>query len=74
MVDISPALLEELSNAFIKRYNADAKIKELLENRTSYANGNAYALRIGEILGDLLANISANDLPDGRMYYNIAER
>lgn len=74
MVDISPALYEQLSEAFYKRYNEDETIKKLLTERTSYANGNAYALRIGEILGDLLANIGAGDLPEGRMYYNIAEK
>lgn len=74
MVDISPALYEEIREKFIKRYSEDETIRKLLNETISYANGNAYALRIGEILGDLLANISANDLPDGRMYYNIAEK
>lgn len=74
MVDISPALFEELSDAFIKRYGADEEIKKLLNDSTSYASGNAYALRVGEILGELLANINAGELPDGRFYYNIAEK
>lgn len=74
MVDISPTLLEEISAEFTKRYSVDETIIKLLNEKTSYVNANAYAVRIGEILGDLLANISVNDLPGGRMYYNIAEK
>ena len=52
------------------------RVKEHLEkNVATYIDANDYAIEIGEILSSAYAkNISSDILPDGRMYYNIADR
>ena len=78
-IDVLPKLLEEVKNEFELAYgeseiirNAFAKLKA---KKATYRTANDFAIEIGEILSKALgASISADKLPDGKMYYNIAQR
>lgn len=77
--DIVPALLEEIQNEFDKRTYNSKKLKKaflLLQNKkATYLDANNFAIEIGEILSDVLrTKITAEVLPDGKMYFNIADR
>lgn len=77
--DIVPSLLEEIKKEFNIRLSDSEKIrlsKELLElNKATFNNANDYAIELGEILAKVFnEKITTELLPDGRMYYNIAER
>lgn len=78
-IDVLPKLLEEVKNEFELAYgeseiirNAFAKLKA---KKATYRTANDFAIEIGEILSKVLGvSISADKLPDGKMYYNIAQR
>lgn len=78
-IDVLPKLLEEVKNEFELAYgeseiirNAFAKLKA---KKATYRTANEFAIEIGEILSKALgASLSADKLPDGKMYYNIAQR
>lgn len=77
--DTVPALLEEIQNEFDKRTYNSKKLKKaflLLQNKkATYLDANNFAIEIGEILSDVLrTKITAEILPDGKMYFNIADR
>ena len=77
--DIVPALLEEIQNEFDKRTYNSKKLKKaflLLQNKkATYLDANNFAIEIGEILSDVLrTKITAEVLPDGKMYFNSADR
>lgn len=79
MEDIAPALIEQVNTAFKIEYKTSAKIKRLLEKINSpsatYQDANAYAEEVGDILKRAFEKyVSSDALPDGKMYYNIAER
>lgn len=79
MEDIAPALIDNVNEAFKKEYRASAKIKKLIEKINSpgatYADANAYAQEVGDILKRAFQKyVSSEALPDGKMYYNIADR
>lgn len=71
MKDIAPELLAALQAAFEKKLAALPNIRD----GTSYLDVERYAVQVGEALAAVFGeNLSANLLPDGRMYYNIADR
>ncbi|WP_252899456.1 hypothetical protein [Lactococcus fujiensis] len=77
--DIVPGLLESIKKDFNKQLSKSsiikAKQKLLSEGKATYIDANDYAVEIGEILKKSFEqNISPTSLPDGRMYFNIAER
>lgn len=77
--DIVPALLEKIKNEFSEQTINSQKLKSafsLLKNRkATYKNVNEFAIEIGEILANVLgSNINIDILPDGKMYFNIADR
>lgn len=77
--DIAPELLEEIQRNFRGDYNTNVKIhwikKSISVGTATYDEVNEYAVEVGRILSKTLSeSISADMLPDGRMYYNIAER
>ncbi|MGI6349641.1 MAG: hypothetical protein ACOXZ0_06960 [Eubacteriales bacterium] len=77
--DIVPELLEAIERDFQKRWDSNKKIKriaKLIEDGTAtYSEANEYAIEVGEMLVDAYnKNISAEVLPDEKMYYNIAQR
>ena len=79
MTDIAPELLEELRVSFKTKYDVDSRIRSLLRRlesgKVSYIDANKYAIRCGELLSQTFGvRIDATMLPDGTMYFNIADR
>ena len=78
MKDISHDLLISIQNEFEKRYKENEKIKllyNMVKNKTaSYREAHEFAIEIGECLAGAFGTISTDMLPDGRMYFNIAEK
>src|SRR5690625_2600478 len=77
--DIVPELLENIQRDFNSKFSKNRKlssIKKAIENgRATYKQANEYAIVVGELLASTFkANIKSDVLPDGKMYYNIAER
>lgn len=72
--DIVPKLLDDLKKDFNSKYKSNKKIAKLLETKT-HANAYLYAQEVGNILADVFnSQLSASILPDGKMFFNIAER
>ena len=79
MADIAPELYEKIKESFEDNAKSDKKLNSLLEK---LANGKAtqedistYAEHIGSASSKaLLEHMTADNLPDGRIYWNIAER
>lgn len=79
MKDIAPELLEKLQENFKKEFNSNEKIKQLnkliTEKKATYQEANALSVEVGNILARVYQNnLSSEILPDGKMYYNIAQR
>lgn len=79
MEDILPPLLEKINQDFDERAANSKKLKQSIEllktKKTTYLDVNDFAIEVGEILANVFsANITAEVLPEGKMYYNIAER
>lgn len=79
MIDIAPELLEKLKRAFSEKFNNNKKISKILstirEGEPTYSEVNDLSIVVGDILAEVFGeNLSADILPDGRMYYNIAKR
>lgn len=77
--DIVPDLLESIQSDFENERLDSKKIQHLLklleENSATYLEANDYAIEIGELLSKVLnRHITAEILPDGKMYFNIADR
>lgn len=79
MDDIVPGLLEAIQSQFDEKTFNSVKLKNSLkrlsDQKATYIDVNDFAIEVGEILADVLgANITAEVLPDGKMYFNIADR
>ncbi len=79
MEDIAPELLEIIEQEFEEQFKADSLLAELaakLEAGTAtHTEAYEYAGRVGEILTDAYQhNITSYSLPDGKLWYNIANR
>ena len=79
MVDIAPELLEKLQTDFADGVHNNTEIQRinaLIQNRKgSYIDAEDFAKEIGKELSQTLGNnLSSMMLPDGKMYYNIADR
>ena len=77
--DIVPELLDLIEKEFDeKTYNSEAlkkAIQALNDKKATYKDAHEFAIEVGEILSEVLnKNITAEILPDGRMYFNIANR
>ena len=77
--DIVPELLENIQRDFntaISRNKKIQSIQTMIENGTAtYEQANKYAIEVGEVLARTFeVHIKSETLPDGKMYYNIAER
>lgn len=77
--DIVPELLEEINKAFLSKSRESRilqdKLLALKNKKASYKDANEFAEELGEILADTFKDkIKTEDLPDGKMYYNIAQR
>lgn len=79
MEDIAPKLLEKVQSAFEGDYQKSKilialKVK-LKKGKVDYKDAHSFAIEVGEILSNaFLNNISSDILPDGKLYYNIADR
>lgn len=77
--DIVPELLETIVRDFEQALESSQVVNECLTalaaKEATYETANAYAIEIGRILSEALgASITSQNLPDGKMYYNIAKR
>lgn len=73
MTDIAPELLEKVQKNF-EELTAELR-EEIKQGVRSYEEAYDYAKRIGEALSRSLGvNITPEILPDGKMYYNIADK
>ncbi|MBO1909666.1 hypothetical protein [Sporosarcina sp. 6E9] len=78
-IDIVPDLLDNIQRDFntaIKSNKKIQKIQVMIENGTAtYRQANEYAVEVGDALARTFkVHIKSETLPDGKMYYNIAER
>lgn len=79
IVDVLPRLLSMVMGGFDKGINDSNTIKELTDvlnlGKATYETAHIYAYEVGEILARSLGeNITEDNLPDGRAYYNIIKR
>lgn len=79
MEDITLGLIEAVTDEFHRMYDGNSKIQRLLDKvkggTATYAEAQEYAIEVSQIIGDAYRkHISSAVLPDGRMYYNIAQR
>ena len=77
--DIVPSLLKKIKSEFEGARLDSEVLKDLLSkldhSKASFLDANQYAIEIGEILSKALgASLTNEMLPDGKMYYNIAQR
>lgn len=77
-MDIAPELYDRVHKAF-KRYVADdRRVKKVLDKvekgTADYEDAYTYATAVGECLSRAFSLIEESELPDGRMFYNIAQR
>ena len=76
MKDLAPEIIENVNRVFKEAFNDDPRIAKLLKKgkETSYADAYKYAEQVGAIRAKSFKQLSSSTLPDGKMYYNIAER
>lgn len=77
--DVAPALLEAIRRDFAENLGGRKRATELLQlirgGSATYVDAGAYAQEVGAALSEAFrANISSAALPEGKMYWNIAER
>lgn len=79
MEDIAPQLIQSVADEFQKLYDSDSKIQTLLakvhHKTATYAEAQEYALAVSQLIGKAFRKyVSSDVLPDGKLYYNIANR
>ena len=79
MEDIVPSLLEKIEKDFKAKVDADNEISRLFtkfaDDKGTLHDVSLYARRLGDLLSmTLQENLTEDVLPDGKMYYNIADR
>ena len=76
MEDVSPKLLKQVQDSFQASFDNDKRLKKIYEKieagTATYSEANDFAVYAGEHLAKAYKQITSADLPDGRMYYNIA--
>lgn len=77
--DIVPKLLDHIQKKFDNQIQKSDVIKnlkkKLITKEATYIDVNNYAIEMGNILSNVINHhITTDVLPDGRMYYNIADR
>ena len=77
--DVLPSILQEVQERFERDFGKSEIVRNafaaLKAKKATYKTANEFAIEIGEILSKTLgASLSADKLPDGKMYYNIAQR
>lgn len=79
MEDIAPKILQQLDEDFQKKFKENKKIQSLCgkikEGKATYKEVYGFAIETGETLSSVFQeNLSSSMLPDGKLYYNIADR
>lgn len=79
MDDVTPRLLKVIREEFQNLLDGNKKIASLYakvrDGTATYVEANEFAIEAGEILANTFAKTLSSDvLPDGKMYYNIANR
>lgn len=79
MADIAPELKAAIERDYTRLVEDNTDVKKALEKletgRADYVTAYRYANALSNCLTTALnANISGDKLPDGRLYYNIADR
>lgn len=79
MEDVAPELLKRIRAEFDGAVEQSSTLKgveeKILKGTATYAEANQYAIEVGKILVNAYKNnISSDVLPDGKLYYNIADR
>lgn len=79
MTDVVPELKKAIDTSFQSNMMKDRQIagisKRIRDGTATLVDGHRYAERVGENLSKALtANLTAETLPDGKLYYNIAKR
>ena len=77
--DVLPGILQEVQERFERDFGKSEIVKNafaaLKAKKATYKTANEFAIEIGDILSKALgASLSTEKLPDGKMYYNIAQR
>lgn len=77
--DIAPELLKTLRDDFEKRLSANEKLKSIYDKvrvgTATYQEANEFSMEAGRLLAAVFRDdLSEDMLPDGRMYFNIADR
>lgn len=77
--DIAPGLIDSVNDAFEKNCIKDPTMKSLArkleKGEVGYEDAYKYAVSVGNARAKAFkSEVSSNVLPDGRMYYNIADR
>lgn len=77
--DVVPVLNEKIQTSFQSNMMRDRRIaqisKRIRDGTATFVDGHDYAERLGESLSKaLISNLNEENLPDGRLYYNIARR
>jgi hypothetical protein len=77
--DVLPSILQEVQERFERDFGKSEIVRNafatLEAKKATYKTANEFAIEIGEILSKALgASLSTDKLPDGKMYYNIAQR
>ena len=77
-MDVAPELLERVQDEFNRLYESSEKVERITKlidkGEATYEEMNDLAVTIGELMAKAYKTITAEDLPDGVMYYNIADR
>lgn len=79
MEDIAPGLLEEIRDSFTEKISTSPKIaklyKAIQDGTATYIEAEEYAYEVGAALAEAFGeHLSSAALPDGKMYFNIADR
>ena len=77
--DVLSGILKEVQERFERDFGKSEIVRNafatLKAKKATYKTANEFAIEIGEILSKALGtSLSADKLPDGKMYYNIAQR
>jgi hypothetical protein len=79
MVDVVPELLSEIETSFQKHTMSDRRLaqvsKRIRDGTATQADGHTYAECLGKNASKALRDVlTEENLPDGKLYYNIATR
>ncbi|TDP59837.1 hypothetical protein [Aminicella lysinilytica] len=77
--DMVPELLAKIQKTFKRKTESDIEIKsfekKLKNKKADQSDVSKYARRLGELISEtFIENITEEDLPDGKLYWNILSR